>query len=408
MPQMPHILGERYNARAIAHRTRVSSNPKPIVFLSLAYAPVISGAERQLQSLCERWTAEGQPIWVLTLAVPGLPHEEVVGGVRVVRLKAWWRFGLSWFTFAFSALRYLSRQPVPIHSLWAIMLNVTAGAAILAGWRRRAPVVVKLTAGGAGGNIRVLEGSMGGHARAGWLLRQCSRVIILNEGMRQELASYRLAPSTVHLIPNGVDTETFAPASAEQREAARRQWAFAPEDLITLFVGRLDVQKNLFMLLESWAATVRSQPTARLVLAGDGPERDDLRSWIAGRSLESHVRLLGRQTAIHTLYHASDLFVLPSHYEGMSNALLEAMACGLPVIASDIPGNTDAIEARVSGILLPADVADRWTAETVRLLTASSERRRLGEAARAHVLRYFSQEATLRAYQRLAAELDAG
>jgi glycosyltransferase involved in cell wall biosynthesis len=130
-----------------------------------------------------------------------------------------------------------------------------------------------------------------------------------------------------------------------------------------------------------WSAMPR-RDTATLLIVGDGPLRPELEREAAECGLDRSVRFLGSHADVTTFYRIADVFVLPSVTEGLSNALLEAMAAGLPVVASDVAGNREVIEDGVNGVLV--DWADPGAAAGVvlRLLDDAELRRRVGEAAR--------------------------
>ena len=140
-------------------------------------------------------------------------------------------------------------------------------------------------------------------------------------------------------IPNGVDLDRFRPDPAG-RDARPS----------VLFLGRLEPQKGLDLLFRAWP-DVGSQGT-RLVIAGDGSLRSDVEAWAAGRA---DVEFVGPVSDPAPLYLESSLFLLPSRAEGISNALLEAMASGCAPVATRIGGNIEVIESGVSGILVPPE-----------------------------------------------------
>ncbi|MFE3030340.1 glycosyltransferase [Streptomyces canus] len=183
------------------------------------------------------------------------------------------------------------------------------------------------------------------------------------------------------VIPNGIDTERFRPGAADTVRAGLLPGA-DPAAPLVVCVGRLCRQKGQDVLLRAWDAVLRRVPDARLVLVGDGPERDVLRE----RAPES-VLFAGAVADAVPWYRAADLVVLPSRWEGMALAPLEAMACGRPVVMTDVDGARESLPPALAPHCLvppqnPAALADAVAA----LLLDPPLRESLGHQGRRHVL----------------------
>jgi glycosyltransferase involved in cell wall biosynthesis len=184
----------------------------------------------------------------------------------------------------------------------------------------------------------------------------------------------------IDIVPNGLDLPPLPDAT--DRATARRDLGLPHDDTLLLFVGRLVPEKNLPLLIDAVARMAPSR-RPRVWLAGEGPERGRVEAEIARHGLGEVVRLLGERSDIRRLMHAADLLVLPSREEGLSNVLLEAMASGLPVIATAVGGSPELIDDRVTGRLLPSDDVAALAATIAALAGDAEERRRLAAAARA-------------------------
>ncbi|MFJ4198325.1 glycosyltransferase [Streptomyces sviceus] len=183
------------------------------------------------------------------------------------------------------------------------------------------------------------------------------------------------------VIPNGIDTERFRPAAADTVRAGLLP-GVGPGVPLVVCVGRLCRQKGQDVLLRAWDTVLRRVPQARLVLVGDGPERDVLRE----RAPES-VLFAGAVADAVPWYRAADLVVLPSRWEGMALAPLEAMACGRPVVMTDVDGARESLPPALAPRCLvppqnPAALADAVAA----LLLDPPLRESLGHQGRRHVL----------------------
>jgi sugar transferase (PEP-CTERM/EpsH1 system associated) len=203
------------------------------------------------------------------------------------------------------------------------------------------------------------------------------------------------------VIHNGVDTVRYVPDQAA-RERMRREMGIGSDVFCLGAVGNLAPVKGHLTLLRGLAELGSAVAGWRVLVAGEGPERPKLEA--AARDLPrpgAEVTLLGTSTRVPELLNAFDAYVLPSVNEGISNSLLEAMASGLPLVASDAGGNPEVVEDGSSGLLFRAGDA-RGLAECLLRIYSSPERRKdLGAAARRRVLDDFSIGSMLGSYERL-------
>ena len=193
-------------------------------------------------------------------------------------------------------------------------------------------------------------------------------------------------------IYNGVDTDAFRPSTDD--EGVRQELGLSQTTRLIGHVGRLVAVKNHDALLRSFDVVRRDIKDTVLLCLGDGPRELELRA-LAGPD----VRFLGHRTDISRMLRAVDLFVLPSLNEGISNTVLEAMASGVPVIATDVGGNSELIVDDVTGSLIPAG-DDRALADAIRRLLSNDQvRKEQGRTAREVVLRRFTLKAMVQAYE---------
>ena len=174
------------------------------------------------------------------------------------------------------------------------------------------------------------------------VLRQALHLVANAPGLAA--LSYRTDPFPVKVIPNGVDVDFFRPAP--QFPVSRPVFSF-------LFVGRFQPQKNLFFLLDRFNELQQaSRRPFTLHLVGDGPMRASLQQYAARLGLQDRLIWHGwlDKESLRRVYQTADCFINPSLYEGMPNTVLEAMASGLPVVASRIPGNADLVKPRGNGV----------------------------------------------------------
>ena len=241
----------------------------------------------------------------------------------------------------------------------------------------------------------------GAHLHRRWVRRILSagidRFVAVSEHLRNLLVDeLGIRPSKVTLIRSGIDVERFQ-TRADCTEL-RAQLGYAQDDFVIGSVGRLDPVKNFPALIDAMAAVVTRLPRARLMVAGAGPDEQRLRQQVQSAGLNGQIRLLGYRKNIPELLNIMDVFVLPSLAEGTCNAILEAMAVGLPVVATRVAGNPELVLDGATGLLVsPQDF--RALADRIQFYANNPDiRRQHGLAGREHVLRYYTVEHMVDAY----------
>lgn len=220
-------------------------------------------------------------------------------------------------------------------------------------------------------------------------LRFCTHVVTVCEDALAKPILKRSAHKIVGVVPNGVDLVT---GPADRRAETRRALSIGADDLVLITVGRLVIDKGGFDLLEA----LRSLPTdahesaIHLLVVGDGPDRE-LFSARAKSVPQVHVHVLGLRHDVAELLEASDVAVLPSWHENMSNALLEAMAAGLPVVATSVGGNTEVL-TKGGGLLVPPRNPPALASAILTLVRTNAERATLGRQARAVIEANYTTE----------------
>ena len=203
------------------------------------------------------------------------------------------------------------------------------------------------------------------------------------------------------VLANGVNVDTWKP-DAEVRKSMRRELGFEDE-FLWLAAGRLESVKDYTTLL---GATAQLPQQARLMIAGAGPLEGELHRMSAHLGLENRVRFLGFEPDLRRWMQAADGFVLSSLWEGLPMGLLEAGACALPAVATDVPGSREVIVDGTTGWLSAAGNATALGAAMARAMqTQPQERTAMGERARKHVVEHFSLESVLDQWEALYAEL---
>ena len=182
------------------------------------------------------------------------------------------------------------------------------------------------------------------------------------------------------------------------RAAARQKIGLAPEDVFFVAVGRLVYEKGHEFLVEAMATVAAEDPRAVAGICGAGPLHEPLQAQIEKLGLHKNIKLLGQWDAIPELLAASDVFVLPSRWEGLPMALLEGMMAGLPVIATRVEGVDEVVEPGVHGVLVPLESPSELAQAILQLLRSPQDRQRMGAAARERVMNSYTTDRMCESY----------
>lgn len=352
---------------------------------------------RFVHDLCRR-LAEAGEVCVLTPHAAGAACDEEIDGVRVIRFRygpaAWEKLAYEggimanlrrtpWLylmvpSFLLAQWWYLRRslrcwRPDVVHAHWIVPQGLVLAALASSGVRPRAVCTVH------GSDVSALRGSLWRNLRR-WVVSRCDRVIAVSESLRAGLHGEGCPVAKLDVIPMGVDLNGLFEPGAQPRQ-----------DMSLLFVGRLVPGKGVDFLIRALALLAEHHPQVTLTLVGTGPEADRLAVLARDLGVLAHVRFSGTlpHPQLADCYRKASLLVLPSLEEGFGLVLVEAMGCGCPVVASDLPSLRDLVEEGKSGRLFRrADIADM--ARVIGELLADPQTAcKLAEEARRRVkLRY--------------------
>jgi glycosyltransferase involved in cell wall biosynthesis len=227
--------------------------------------------------------------------------------------------------------------------------------------------------------------------KGAWKYRRCDRVVAISQAIAGILRTSGVAPDRLEVIHSGIDPARFAGAD---RARARQALGLPADAVMVLCVAALEDHKDHATLLNAWEAVAADQ-RAHLVLAGDGSLRAQLAVRAGG--LE-RVHVLGFRDDIPDLLAGADVFVLTSRLEGLGTAVMDAMCCGLPVVATRAGGIPELIRDGVDGVLVPVGDAAAVAAALRSLLDDAAKRSSLGDAARQHAGRHFLAQGMVDAY----------
>jgi len=265
----------------------------------------------------------------------------------------------------------------------------------IAAWLAGIPIVVS--------GIRVAERRTKWHGRLDrWTTGFVTQTVCVSAGVAEfSIHETRLSPARLSVIPNGVDLESFAQAPS----ADLSPWGIATGSPVVLTVARLEPQKGIGDLLQAVPAILELVPECQFLIVGEGPDRARLEAQARALGIASSVHFAGLRTDVPGLLKAATLFVLPSHWEGMPNALLEAMASPLPVVATDVEGSREVVLHEHNGLRIRPGKPAEISAALLRLLQDHTLARRLAAEAQQTVSKRFTTQSMVASYDQLYGSL---
>lgn len=361
------------------------------------YPPHLGGLENHVEVLSRRQAAQGLDVTVLTSNGDGTLPDDGVHGRRVVRLPSLRTDGDS---LPLGLLRGMSGPAGSIdviHFHGHHFYSTTVGAL-----HRRlegTPSVMTFH-----GDYR--KGSPLGRAikrfrdatQGPFILRSMDRIIALTAHDRDHLVGTGAPPGNVTIIPNGVDLEAFRPLPEEEQNGFLEHAGLPEGARLVLFVGRHTEQKGLQYLVRAVPDLVRQVPDAHVFLAGAGSGMDEVRSMVRSLGVEGHVTVNGHLGSRHLVaaYNLAEVVAVPSLWEGMPLVILEAAACGTPVVATSVSGIPEFVEEGRTGHLVPPRDPAALAEALASLLSSDGLARKEGERALEKARREFDLEVQVR------------
>ena len=231
------------------------------------------------------------------------------------------------------------------------------------------------------------------------------KVILVSNVLHRELLHAGLSTKKLQTVVNGIPAESMH-HSPDRNPELRKVYNIQPDDFVVGIVARLSAIKNHALLLYAVKQLQKTtEQQVRLLIVGDGPERPKLERLANDLQLKPEVTFCGKQTNVDTFYNLFDVFVLPSFSEGISMAILEAMAAGIPVIASAVGGNEEIISHEHNGLLFPSNDLDALVRRLRRLLDDPQAGLHLVANALTTISTTFSLKTMLQAYRKIYTDI---
>ncbi len=348
-------------------------HPKVWMIIS-SFHPAVGGAEVQVQRLSKALLEKGWETHVLTRRhIPGfrdLQQEEIVNSVPVTRLYSRGKGKIGIVLYLLGGLWYL------LHSGWGSIYHAhgegtPAWMAVLAAKLFNGRSLIKLRTGVYVYQRQYFRGIAGWQFRQ--LLRFTDQIVVVNQEVREWLIEVLgISTKKIVLVPNSVNKDEFFPVSKKEKISKREKLNLPLDKNIFLYVGRLNFLKGVDILLQAWnEIPVSFRRKALLLLVGEGPEYQKLEEICKKLKISNSVRMIGVKKNVFDYYWSADVFVLPSRTEGLSNAMIEAMACGLPSVVTAVGGGVDLIADGENGYLA---VSEDYASLANKLVKAQRDR----------------------------------
>jgi glycosyltransferase involved in cell wall biosynthesis len=303
------------------------------------------------------------------------------------------RFGLRWPGFvlrAYATARRIDRE----HGIDIVSASDPFGGglvSLLLKWREKTRTVMQIQ----GQVLRLPKGKYTLPRR--WLSRRTTVLVCrysdavrcVSDEIRNEAISAGVSSAKLTTVPNRCDTDLFDPDRwASEREPIRKEYGIASEDWVVSFVGRVEPAKGVDELFEA----LTEVKELRALLIGVVPEQDDVESALEAAGTTERVKLVGPvpHEQVPRYMAASDIFILPSKHEGAPRVVLEAMAMGLPVVASAVGGIPEVVDDGVNGVLLKESTGREIASVFRNLMSGNREAKEMGAVARRYVMEYRS------------------
>jgi len=323
------------------------------------------GPELQAQQIAAALKTRGHQVFIISRGSGKAPVREVMDDLSVIRLN---KQGLASVELFWNLYKCKNDfDIIHVHGVGRL-----ASVAIRFAKQFRKQVFIKVTTAGhlmkkpKSKLKKLMQKVLPFREQKVKLLQQADGMIAISNEIRKELEDNGFSPTNIYDIPNGVNTSLYYPVDLEAKTNLRNKLGLPGDKRIFVFSGKLTRRKGLDTLLTAWGKTVQAKKTGMLVLLGSGHGQDDsmeayLQNSIKEFDLEESVLALGDVANVADYLQTADVFIFPSRREGLPNSLLEAMACGLICIVSDIGGNRDLISSGQTGLLIPVENIELWS-----------------------------------------------
>jgi glycosyltransferase involved in cell wall biosynthesis len=371
---------------------------KVLMVISQFY-PMIGGAEKQAQILARKLMERGVTVDIVTgWWKPGTARKEKIDGIQVFRnFACWGMFGIKGirtmgaliYVISLSLFLIRYKKGYDLIHVHQVLYPAFVSALISKGIFDK-PILVKMGCSGLTGDIINLKRFPFGRFQLKYLMKKVDLLVTVNPEGKDEFKAIGFPESKIQYIPNGIGPP---PDGKNDYDEART----------VITTVRLDPQKGIDILLKAWHKVTFEQKCLKLLILGQGPRESELKDLAKALRIEESVQFVGLVSNVGDYLEESDIFVLPSRAEGMSNALIEAMSFGLSCIATKISGNTELMGVNPdqivsegdffvakNGILINPDDVEGLAKAILFLIHNAKVRKEVGIHGRSHIQNHFS------------------
>jgi len=369
------------------------------IFVNWFYPyPKVGGIEIYSYRLAKGLAEAGMNVFILTRKFKGAKSKEIVGGVPVNRISIFGKGILASFILMVLSSWFLIRHRKIFSSIHVNLVSSHAITACLIGKLLKKRVLMTVGGGGLIGDIQTSKKTLIGRIKLNIIKNNISTALCFSNEIQNELISLGVPETKLRKIGSGVETALYKPVSEEGKILIKRELGLSEVPIVT-YLGRIEPKKGLEVLLKAWQGVVGNTKTDSLLLiCGTGSLENKLQAMAARLCISERVIFTGGVKDAVKYYLASDIFVLPSLSEGLSTVILEAMSCGLAVLASRISANEEIIKDGENGMLVAPDDAEGLEKSLILLLNDAGIRKKLGTSARNTVTECFSIEKMIKSH----------
>jgi glycosyltransferase involved in cell wall biosynthesis len=397
-----------------------------ICLLTETYHPVTGGGETEARVLASGFVSAGSDIQVLTRRTDSrLPRSDTLDGATLWRLSPTGPGHLRKWGLVFSAFFKLLRLRRSYDVILVCGYRVLGIPSVVAGRILGKPCILKAD------SIGEFSGEFfdPGLKRFGLdhtrfpvnvalvlrnrLLRRARSFLAISSVIADELQGHGVEAARIRAIPNSVDTDRFTPVTDDEKLRLREALGISRDKRVAIYTGRLVSTKGLPLLLRSWSSVVKMHPDALLMLVGSGGLgiqncEQDLRDFVRDSALETAVMFTGSVDNVHEYLQASDFFVFPTEREAFGISLIEAFACGLPVITTSTGGVRDIVRDQENALVVPVNDADALTTAIDKMIRRGDWVDALAANGRRVAVERYSESRVLHEYRELIENLQRG
>ncbi len=372
-----------------------------ILMICPQFRPIVGGYERAAERLSAALASKEHTVTIITeRRCLSWKAREEQDCVQIRRLWCLYRAHLHLVSSLVSFGLFLLTHGRKFQVWHVHQYGLHAGLAVALGKILCRPVLMKLTNSGKGG-LEYVTSALPLAGVAQFLLHKVNAVVALTRETQVEAVSFGIPASRVHIVGNGIDINHFEIRSKEKRACNRN--IIGSEVLgMVIFVGRLVEHKNVNGLLLAWKIACANLPDGwKLIVLGEGAMRKQLETFSKDEGLATSVIFAGEQSNVAEWMAASDFLVVPSHWEGLSNTMLEAMSTGLPVVSTRVSGSTETLEETGAGIVVDIGNIEQLANAVPQLASDAILRCKMGKIGRAFIEKNYSIEIVAERHEQL-------